>query len=122
MPTIVTDPGDLIEQRNDSIEDLKGGSTGNLTIITTESYSSSYITKPNAIVRPLRRRDVEEDGSLKDLESQILDKLANEHSRKRQNEFTRELESKLSQKSSSSSRSSELKRTSREVCFLQTHS
>lgn len=111
MPTVVADPGELIEQ-NERLEELKGVSTGSLTIITTENYSSNYLSKPNAIVRPLRRRDPDEEGSLRDLKSQIIEKLSDDAIKKKHNEFTRELDARLSQKIAAISRGNELKRQS----------
>jgi hypothetical protein len=104
MPTVVADPGEF--ERNESIEELKGVSTGSLTIVPTD-YNSNYLTKPNAIVRPLRRHDPDEEGSLRDLESQILDKLSDDAIKRKHNEFTKELDARLSQKIAAISRGSD---------------
>lgn len=61
----------------DEIADEKRETTGELTIVTSEKILSA---KPEAIVRPLRRREPSDDEcnrsqDLQDLETQIIDKL-----------------------------------------------
>lgn len=61
----------------DELADEKRETTGELTIVTSEKSLSA---KPEAIVRPLRRREPSDDDcnrsqDLQDLETQIIDKL-----------------------------------------------
>lgn len=61
----------------DEIADEKRETTGELTIVANEKVLSA---KPEAIVRPLRRREPSDDEcnrsqDLQDLEAQIIDKL-----------------------------------------------
>lgn len=64
--------------RADETVDEKRETTGELTIIA-EGFSSILSAKPEAIVRPLRRREPSDDDNrppdLQDLEAQIIDKL-----------------------------------------------
>lgn len=94
MPTVSTlNVEDFVEEKRET--------TGALTIITTESFSTAFGTKPTTIVKPqLRRREpvVDDDTgkstNLRDLEAQIIDKLANQK-QKQSHEIAKDLENKL---------------------------
>lgn len=64
----------------DEIADEKRETTGELTIVA-EGFAAVISAKPEAIVRPLRRREPSDDDNpppdLRDLEAQIIDKLTN---------------------------------------------
>lgn len=67
---------------SEAIADEARETTGELTILTTEKFVPTTISaKPEAIVRPLRRRQPSDDENrppdLQDLEAQIIDKLTN---------------------------------------------
>lgn len=66
----------------DEIADEKRETTGELRILPNDHFSSStsyFGHKPEAIVRPLRRREPSDEDNrppdLQDLEAQIIDKL-----------------------------------------------
>lgn len=63
---------------SNEIADDKRETTGELTILTNEVFTT-FSSKPEAIVRPLRRREPSDDDNrppdLQDLEAQIIDKL-----------------------------------------------
>ena len=81
--------------------DEKRETTGELTtILATEGISVTLNAKPEAIVRPLRRREPSDDDNrtpdIIDLEAQILDKLTKlEKPRKFQRDPFRDFEKKL---------------------------
>lgn len=64
----------------EEIADEKRETTGELTIVA-EGFAATLSSKPEAIVRPLRRREPSDDDNpppdLRDLEAQIIDKLTN---------------------------------------------
>jgi hypothetical protein len=65
---------------SDEIVDEKRETTGELTLLSTEGFAAIISAKPEAIVRPLRRREPSDDEinrppDLQDLEAQIIDKL-----------------------------------------------
>ncbi|CRK96346.1 CLUMA_CG009764, isoform B [Clunio marinus] len=76
----------------DETADEKRETTGELTILTAESSSERFSSKPEAIVRPLRRREPSDDENrppeLQNLEAQIIDKLVKlEKPQKAQKDF-----------------------------------
>lgn len=119
MPTVSTlNVEDFVEEKRET--------TGALTIITTESFSTAFGTKPTTIVKPqLRRREpvVDDDTgkstNLRDLEAQIIDKLANQK-QKQSHEIAKELENKLNRFSISrgTEYSRDSKKSSRDVSFV----
>lgn len=64
----------------DEIADEKRETTGELTIISTEGVAAVLSAKPEAIVRPLRRREPSDEDNrppdLQDLEAQIIERLS----------------------------------------------
>lgn len=119
MPTVSTlNVEDFVEEKRET--------TGALTIITTESFSTAFGSKPTTIVKPqLRRREplVDDDTGkstiLLDLEAQIIDKLAN-HKQKQSHEIPKDLENKLNRFSISrgTDYSRDSKKSSRDVSFF----
>lgn len=104
----------------EQVADEKRETTGELTILTTEGFSAPLNVKPEAIVRPLRRREPSDDDNktpdLVDLEAQILDKLTKlEKPLKAQKDF-RDFEKRPPQFRWSQSRDS--KKSSRDVSDL----
>lgn len=63
----------------DEFVDGKRETTGELTILAAEGVPVIFSAKPEAIVRPLRRREPSDDENpppdLQDLEAQIIEKL-----------------------------------------------
>lgn len=106
---------------SDEIADDKRETTGELTIFKTESFSSSFVgSKPEAIVRPLRRREPSDEDNrppdLQDLEAQIIDKLTKlEKPQKAHRESIRDIEKKPPNRLS---QSRESKKSSRDVSDL----
>jgi hypothetical protein len=101
----------------DEIADEKRETTGELKILTNESFLTTVSSKPEAIVRPLRRREPSDDDNrppdLQDLEAQIIDKLTKlEKPQKAQKESIREFDKKPIQRWS---QSRESKKSSRDV-------
>jgi hypothetical protein len=93
----------------DETTDEKRETTGELTILTTEGFAVPLNVKPEAIVRPLRRRDPSD--------AQIIDKLTKlEKPQKAQKDALKEVEKKPPQFRWSQSRDS--KRSSRDVSDL----
>ena len=86
--------------------------------LLTEGYSTTFGSKPNAIVRPLQRQNLsfDEPGSrppdTQDLEAQIVNKFTADQKRKHE-EFTRDLDAKLKRLS----RDDGSKKSSRNVCI-----
>jgi len=98
--------------------DEKRETTGELTILATEGFSIPLNTKPEAIVRPLRRREPSDDDNktpdLQELEAQIIDKLTKlEKPQRIVRESIRDFEKKPSQFRWNQSRDS--KKSSRDV-------
>lgn len=65
--------------KSEEIADEKRETTGELTIVA-EGFAATLSAKPEAIVRPLRRREPSDDDDnpspdLRELEAQIIDKL-----------------------------------------------
>lgn len=66
---------------SEEIADEKRETTGEFSLLTTENFGLTTVSsKPEAIVRPLRRREPSDDENnrppdLQDLEAQIIDKL-----------------------------------------------
>lgn len=71
MPTVPFNLGENADEKRET--------TGELTILSIESVATTLSAKPEAIVRPLRRREPSDDENrapdLQDLEAQIIDKL-----------------------------------------------
>lgn len=63
----------------DATVDEKRETTGELTIVSAEIFTPTPSAKPEAIVRPLRRREPSDEDNrtpdLEDLEAQIINKL-----------------------------------------------
>lgn len=107
---------------SEEIVDEKRETTGELTVLTTEGFAATISAKPEAIVRPLRRREPSDDENnrppdLQDLEAQIIDKLSKlEKPQKAQNrEIVRDYEKKPQYRWS---QSRESKKSSRDVSEL----
>lgn len=105
---------------SDEIVDEKRETTGELTLLTTEGFAATISAKPEAIVRPLRRREPSDDDNpppdLQDLEAQIIDKLTQlEKPHKAQN---RDLVKDSDKKSHRWNQSRDSKKSSRDVRFL----
>lgn len=82
----------------DEVVDDKRETTGELTI-TTEAITAPFTSKPEAIVRPLRRREPSDDDTnrspdLQNLEAQIIDKLTKLEKPKPLKESIRDIEKK----------------------------
>lgn len=71
MPTVPFNADETLDEKRET--------TGELTILTTEGVSATLFAKPEAIVRPLRRREPSDEDNrppdLQALEAQIIDKL-----------------------------------------------
>jgi len=96
--------------------------TGALTIITTESFATTF-SKPEAIVRPLRRREPSDDDNrspdLQDLEAQIIEKLSKfDKSKAPQKEHIRDIEKRNSLQYQRWNQSRDSKKSSRDVSDL----
>lgn len=105
--------------RADEIVDEKRETTGELTIIA-EGFSSTLSSKPEAIVRPLRRREPSDEDNrppdLQELEAQIIDKLTKlEKPQKAHRESVRDFDRKPPYRIS---QSRESKKSSRDVSDL----
>ena len=80
--------------------DEKRETTGELTVLSGESFAATISAKPEAIVRPLRRREPSDEDNrppdLQDLEAQIIDKLTKleKQPQKAQRESVRDFEKK----------------------------
>lgn len=103
--------------------DEKRETTGELTIVKIEAFAAPLSTKPEAIVRPLRRRDPSEDdnskSNLQDLEAQIVNQLTKlDKPQKAQKESIRDIEKK-EKPVNRWSHSRESKRSSRDVSDLE---
>lgn len=112
MPTVPFSSEEIVDEKRET--------TGELTIVTLEPFPTTVSTKPEAIVRPLRRRDrADEDNrpsELQDLEAQIINQLTNlEKPQKAQNESIRDIEKKPNFRWN---HSRESKRSSRDVSDL----
>ena len=84
--------------------------------LLSENYSTSFGSKPNAIVRPLQRQNLSFDDDnrppdTQDLDAQIVNKFTVDQKRKH-DEFTKDLDAKLKHLS----RDDGSKRSSKNVC------
>lgn len=71
MPTVPFNVDETVDEKRET--------TGELTIVSAEIFPPTLSVKPEAIVRPLRRREPSDEDNrplnLQDLEAQIIDKL-----------------------------------------------
>lgn len=87
--------------------------------LLTENYSTSFGSKPNAIVRPLQRQNLSFDDpgtkppDSQDIDAQIVNKFTADQKRKH-DEFTKDLDAKLSR----ISREDGSKKSSKNVCSI----
>jgi hypothetical protein len=111
MPTVPFNANEIADEKRET--------TGELTIISKEGYTTAS-SKPEAIVRPLRRREPSDEDNrppdLQDLEAQIIDKLTKlEKPQKAQKESIREFDKKPQYRWN---HSRESKKSSRDVSDL----
>lgn len=90
MPTVPFNSEEVVDEKRET--------TGELTIFA-QGFQSTFSSKPEAIVRPLRRREPSDDDhptpDLQELEAQIIEKLTKlESPQKAQRESIREFEKK----------------------------
>lgn len=112
MPTVPVSAEEIVDEKRET--------TGELTIVTLEAFPTPVSTKPEAIVRPLRRRDPSDDENrpldLQDLEAQIINQFTKlEKPQKAQRESIRDIEKKPNFRWS---HSRESKRSSKDVSDL----
>lgn len=110
MPTVPYSKDETVDEKRET--------TGELTVVTIEALPKPA-TKPEAIVRPLRRKDPSDDDNrpsdLQNLEAQIINRLTKPQPQKAQKESIRDIEKKSN---FHWNHSRESKRSSRDVSDL----